>query len=76
MPSLNAISGRYIVSSGKKYKFCKQGGKLDYSRYSQVHVSLLTLCYHWQSYIWEATNITYYVHQHRLLDPACAARAG
>ena len=23
---------------------CKQGGKLDYSRYSQV--SLLTLCYH------------------------------
>ena len=28
-------------------KFCKQGGKLDYSRYSQV--SLLTLCYHWQT---------------------------
>ena len=27
--------------------FCKQGGKLDYSRYSQV--SLLTLCYHWQT---------------------------
>ena len=27
--------------SGKKSKFCKQGGKLDYSRYSEV--SLLTL---------------------------------
>ena len=25
-------------------KFCKQGGKMDYSRYSQV--SLITLCYH------------------------------
>ena len=31
----------------KKSKFCKQGSKLDYSRYSQV--SLLTLCYHWQT---------------------------
>ena len=28
-------------------KFCKQGGEKDYSRYSQV--SLLTLCYHWQT---------------------------
>ena len=31
----------------KNSKFCKQGGKLDYSRYSQV--SLLTLRYHWQT---------------------------
>ena len=31
MPSFNAISRRYtpqIVSSRKKYKFCKYGGKL------------------------------------------------
>ena len=34
----------YIV---KKSKFCKKGGKLDYSRYSQV--CLLTLYYHWQT---------------------------
>ena len=32
--------------SFRKKIFCKQGGKLDYSKYSQV--SLLTLCYHWQ----------------------------
>ena len=31
----------------QKTKFFKQGGKLDYSRYSQVY--LLTLCYHWQT---------------------------
>ena len=46
MLSFNAISRRYtpeIVLS----KYCKQGGKLDYSRYSQV--SLLTLRYHWQT---------------------------
>ena len=30
----------------RKFKFM-QGGKLDYSRYSQI--SLLTLCYHWQT---------------------------
>ena len=30
-----------------KSKFCKQSGKLDYSRYSEV--SLLTLYYHWQT---------------------------
>ena len=31
----------------EKSKFCKQGGKLDYSRYSEV--SLLTLYYHWKT---------------------------
>ena len=40
-----------IILSRKKIlfssKLCKHGGKLDYSRYSQV--SLLTLCYHWQT---------------------------
>ena len=53
MPSFNAISRRYtknLLLAQEKYKFCKQGGKLDYSRYSQV--SLLTLCYHWQGHIW------------------------
>ena len=40
------------LSSGKKSKFCKQGdGKLDYSRYSEV--SLLTLYYHWQTFLLE-----------------------
>ena len=75
MPSFNAISRKYtkiLLLAQEKYKFCKQGGKLDYSRYSQVHVSLLTLCYHWQSFIWGATNI-YTVHQHRSLYPACTA---
>ena len=27
-----------FVSSGKKSKFCKQGGKLDYSRYSEAYL--------------------------------------
>ena len=31
-----------IVSSRKKSKFCKQGGKLDYSRYSQVSLLKIT----------------------------------
>ena len=65
MPSFNAISRRYtkiVLLAQEKYKFCKQGGKLDYSRYSQVHVSLLTLCYHWQSFIWGATNIYTYMY--------------
>ena len=46
MPSFNAISRRYtkiLLLAQEKYKFCKQGGKLDYSRYSQVHLSLLTV---------------------------------
>ena len=45
MPPFNIISSRStpeIIS-----KFCEQGGKLNYSRYSQV--SLLTLCYHWKT---------------------------
>ena len=32
----------------EKSKFCKQCGKLEYSRYSEV--SLLTLYYHWQTH--------------------------
>ena len=62
MPSFNAISRRYTKILLLAYKFCKQGGKLDYNRYSQVHVSLLTLCYHWQSFIWGATNIYTYMY--------------
>ena len=34
-------------SPKQKSKFFKQGGKLDFSRYSQVFY--LTLCYHWQT---------------------------
>ena len=44
MPSFNAISRRYTINCSlmKMFsKFCKQGGKLEYSRYSQV--SLLTI---------------------------------
>ena len=44
MPSFNATSE---IALSRKKKFCKQGGKLDYSRYSRV--SLLTLCYHWST---------------------------
>ena len=36
MPSFNAVSRRYTLKIVKKSKICKQGGKLDYSRYSQV----------------------------------------
>ena len=43
MPSFNTISRRHTPET----KYCKQGGKLDYGRYSQV--SLLTLYYHWQT---------------------------
>ena len=39
-----------LFSEENKSKFCKQSGKLDYSRYSQV--SLLTLCYHWQTHFY------------------------
>ena len=40
MPSFSAISRRYIpyIVSSKKSKFCKQGGKLDYSRYSLFYI--------------------------------------
>ena len=36
-----------IVSSGKNLNSASKMVNLDYSRYSQV--SLLTLCYHWQT---------------------------
>ena len=36
MPSFNTASRRFTPEIVKKSKFCKQGGKLDYSRYSQV----------------------------------------
>ena len=37
----------YFQEKSFFFKFCKQGGKPAYSRYSQV--SLLTLCYHWKT---------------------------
>ena len=36
-----------LVAQEKNNKFSKQCGRLNCSRYS--HVSLLTLCYHWQT---------------------------
>ena len=44
----NATSRRYTINYWLRIKiFCKQGGKLHYSRYSEV--SLLILYYHWQT---------------------------
>ena len=45
MQPFNVISRRFTPEIRK---FCKPGGKLDYSRYSQV--SLLTLCHHWKTH--------------------------
>ena len=52
-----------IVSSGKNINSAsKVVNWIIVYRYSQVHVSLLTLCYHWQSFIWGATNIYTYMY--------------
>ena len=48
MPFLKPLQeGTHHKLFGIKSKYCKQRGKLDYSRYSEV--SLLTLYYHWQT---------------------------